>query len=981
MAKRVFDIAKELGVKSKAIIDKCSAEGIPNIQNHMSSISAGLEATVREWFSDSHTSDSGTAVETAAPVDIQQVRVEQKPKTRAAAKRKAIKAGDEASSNDSTDGATTALEEPPTHAHKPASGAPGDAQDSDEHQSLGVTEEQGVPGVESIEIPDEETQPPMAHQATATARRIVPPPAPPAIEPREGSSGLHAPDGHEEGSEAAQGHLAAARRTPPTHATPAPPATTPTIPAKPSFKPRMNIPTRPTQVTRAGPQLDVKTPAKVLGPKVIRVEAPEVIEAPRARRPQTDSTPAGRGQRTGLGVGTRAPLVDDEAGAKRNKRRGADRATGRGRRSGEADLEAPHWSERDLAERESKLSRAEGFMRSRRRDQKIKDQTGGERATSLASTGGAIRIASPISIKELSSATGVKAAEIVKELFLKGITATVNSGIEAEQAQEIMIKYEIELEVVQAPTAQEAVATEFEQRESISMGGRCAVVTILGHVDHGKTSLLDKIRNTNIAAGEAGGITQSTRAFRVPVKLGDNQREVCFFDTPGHQAFTEMRSRGANMTDIVVLVVSAADGVMPQTIESISHAKAAGVPVVVALNKIDLPSVTDSMIQKVLGQLAEQGLNPSEWGGDTDVVRTSATTGKGVQELLETLEYRAELLELKADFQGHARGVVIEAKIVEGRGATANLLVQEGLLQVGDIIVAGRAHGRIRDITDDRGGRIKEAGPSTPVLISGLSELPAAGDKFYIVDTLRKAQDAAEHRRQQDRERELATPKVTLDSMFAHIKDGQAKELRVVVKADVQGSVDVIRTAVEEISTPEVKVRVLHAAAGGVSESDISLAAASGAVVLGFNVIPSSKARRLAEDKKIEIRSYQVIYELLDDMKNAAEGLLAPEIRQEVIGHAEVRKVFKVSRIGAIAGCLVTDGTIERNALIRVTRNDIVVENDRVLEQLKRFKDDARDVRSGQECGMKIAGYDDIKEGDILECYRVVEIRRTLGGA
>ncbi|HBS29931.1 MAG TPA: translation initiation factor IF-2, partial [Phycisphaerales bacterium] len=461
-------------------------------------------------------------------------------------------------------------------------------------------------------------------------------------------------------------------------------------------------------------------------------------------------------------------------------------------------------------------------------------------------------------------------------------------------------------------------------------------------VDHGKTSLLDKIRNTNIAAGEAGGITQSTRAFRVPVHLGDENKAICFLDTPGHQAFSEMRARGANMTDIVVLVVSAADGVMPQTIESINHAKAAKVPVVVALNKIDLPSVTDAQVQKIFARLAEHEISPAEWGGSTEVVRTSAITGQGMQELLETLDYQAQLLELKADFEGPAQGTVIEAKVEEGRGAVANLLVQEGRLKVGDVIVCGRAYGRIRDIIDDRGNRIKEALPSTPVLVSGLSELPDAGDKFFIAKDLREAQSAAELRLQQERERELATPKVTLDSMFAQMKQGDLKELLIVLKADVQGSVDVIRNSVEQISTDEVKVRVLHAAVGGISESDVTLAAASGAVILGFNVIPSGKARGLAEGKKVEIRSYQVIYDIVDDMRSAAEGLLAPELRQDVLGHAEVRAVFKVTRVGAIAGCYVTDGTIERNALIRVTRNGIVIENDRVLEQLKRFKDDAK---------------------------------------
>ncbi len=449
-------------------------------------------------------------------------------------------------------------------------------------------------------------------------------------------------------------------------------------------------------------------------------------------------------------------------------------------------------------------------------------------------------------------------------------------------------------------------------------------------------------------------------------------------EEPKPEAFTAMRSRGASLTDIVVLVIAADDGVMPQSIESINHAKAAKVPIVVALNKIDKAEATDSNIQRILGQLAEHGLNPTEWGGDTEVMRVSAVKGTGITELLETLDYQAQLLELTSDFGGPSNGTVIEAKLEEGRGPTANVLVQNGRLKVGDFIVAGRAFGRVRDIVDDRGERLKEATPAMPVRLSGLDQLPDAGDKFYIVESLKQAQEAAEQRRRRDREAELAQPKVTLDSILAQLKEGEVKELRIVVKADVQGSVDVLRQAIEGVSTDEVKVRVLHSAVGGINESDIILSEASKAVVVGFNVIPSGKARQLAEHKGVEIRTYQVIYDIVDDMKKAAEGLLAPEVRQEILGHAEVRQVFRVTRVGAVAGCYITDGTIERNALIRVTRGDIVIENDRVLEQLKRFKDDVKEVRSGQECGMKIAGYDDIKEGDILECYRKVEVRRSL---
>ena len=916
-AKRVFEIARELGVKSKAVLEKCEAEGVPNMNNHMSSVSAGLEATIREWFSDA--AGAGTAVETTEHVDLEKVR--SAPRKRARAKARTA-----ASTTDATTSETaTAVAEPPT-APAPAP-APATA-----------PEEPTPPDADQGQRPSRDRTAPTATPEPTTPPTTEPPPAEPT--PAE----------------------APMKRTP---------AVT------------MNEPSRPESVTPAGPKLEIKKPATLAGPKVIRIEAPEIIDRPRSRPP---SGP--RGPRPG-GAGVRddsfsgSPSVGGAGGAdtsRRNKRRkGAGGPTGRGvnRPTGGAGAGA-RWREQDLAEREARLSRAGGFLRQRRRDQKVKQRSGGGPALSPAERGGKVQIAAPFTIKDLSAATGVKSSEIIKRLFLEGVMATVNSGIDAEKAQEIMIDYDIELDVTEAKSAEETVQEEFAERDVVDARPRDPVVTILGHVDHGKTSLLDRIRNAHVAEGEAGGITQATSAFRVPVHLGDESKHIVFLDTPGHEAFTAMRARGAKVTDIVVLVVAADDGVMPQTVESINHAKAAGAPLIIALNKIDKPEATDANIQRILGQLAEHGLNPVDWGGDTEVVRTSAVKNEGIETLLETLDLQAQLLELTADFGGPARGTVIESAMLEGMGATANALVQDGLLKVGDFIVAGRAFGRVRGITDDRGQRITEAGPGMPVRVSGLDELPDAGDKFYIVDSLRKAQDAAEQRRQRERELELAQPKVTLETMLTQMKDAETRELRVVIKADVQGSLDVLRKTAEDITTDEVRVRVLHAAVGGVTESDVLLADASEAVIIGFNVIASAKARQLAERKRVQVRLYQVIYDIADDLKRAAEGLLEPDIRQEVLGHAEVRKVFRVSKVGSIAGCYVTDGVIERNALIRVTRDDIIIENDRVLSQLKRFKDDSKEVRSGQECGMKIDGYDDIKEGDILECYRNVEVKRTL---
>ncbi|VAX41067.1 Translation initiation factor 2, partial [hydrothermal vent metagenome] len=669
----------------------------------------------------------------------------------------------------------------------------------------------------------------------------------------------------------------------------------------------------------------------------------------------------GGGPRRGPGGPTRR-----RDGAVPSRRRGA---------SGD-EASSGKFSEQDLAEREAKLQRAGGYLKMRRQQAKRAQQA--DRLATPSDEGGTVRISEPFTIKDLSAATGVKGADIVKKLFMQGTMTTINAGIETSQAQEIMMDWNIELEVVEAKSAEQMVSEQFEKRDMLDERPRGPVVTIMGHVDHGKTSLLDKIRNAKVAEGEAGGITQATSAFRVPVEVGDETKHVVFVDTPGHQAFTEMRSRGANVTDIIVLVVAADDGVMPQTIESINHAKAAGVPLVVALNKSDKPEATESNVQKILGQLAEHELNPTEWGGDTEVIKTSATAGTGIDELLEVLEYQAQLLELKADFGGPARGTVIESQMVEGRGPVANILVQEGQLSVGNFIVAGRAFGRVRDITDDRGKRIKQVSPPTPVQVSGLDQIPDAGDMFYVVDSLKKAQQAAEQRRHRDREQQLATPQVTLSSLFTKMDDFAVKEILIVLKADVQGSLDVLKSEVEGISTDEIRVRVLHSAVGGITESDVILAEASNAIIVGFNVIASSKARTTADQKRVEIRTYDVIYHITEDITKAAEGLLEPELRQEVIGHAEVRQVFRVSKVGMIAGCYVTDGSIERDALIRVTRGDIVVENDRKLSQLKRVKDDAKEVRSGIECGMKIDGYDDIKEGDILECYKNIEVKRTL---
>ncbi|MEQ9096703.1 MAG: translation initiation factor IF-2 [Phycisphaerales bacterium] len=959
MAKRVFEIAKELGVASKAVVQKCRDEGIPesNIKNHMSTVSVGLEATIREWFGGEE-APSATSVETSKRVDLEKVRA--KPRARKVAAKKATASKASKASEASESETSTAVAEPPKRAGRStpaASEQPADDESTPQSESPSTKAdrpEADKPESKPDSKPETKAAPAAEQPAAPAAEQDLPDAA--ATEPERSPAAES--QGADEGTGNGQSAAAEEPKTPPT---PAP----------------KNVPTRPTVVKPAGPMIDQheKTPVKLSGPKIVRVEAPEQVDT----RPRGRGGPRGGGGGGG-GGGFGGPMGPMPPGGDGGGRRGGPSSRRRGRNEPQQGGSGM-WREQDLIEREAKLQQAGGYLRKRRQD--LARGAGQQnRQQSPAQQGGTVKITAPFTIKDLSAATGVKGAEIVKKLFMQGIMAQINSGIEVEKAQEIMMDFDIELEVTAAKSAEEAVAAQFEERTTVDERPRGPIVTILGHVDHGKTSLLDKIRDANVAAGEAGGITQATSAFRVPVHLGDDkereEKQVVFIDTPGHEAFTSMRSRGANVTDIVVLVVAADDGVMPQTIESINHAKAAGVPIVVALNKIDRPQATDAKIQEILGQLAQHELNPVDWGGDVEVIRTSAHTGQGIQELLETLDFQAQLLELKADFGGAARGTVIESQMEPGRGAVMNVLLQEGSLNVGDFIVAGRAFGRVRDMTDDKGQRIREAHPPMPLQVTGIDELPDAGDKFFVASSLKDAQNAAEQRRSREREEQLAQPAMTLDRMFSQMAEAELKEILVVLKADVQGSVDVLKNEIEKVSTDEIKVRVIHAAVGGVTESDVLLAEASKAVIVGFNVIPSGKARKLADSKGVQIRTYDVIYHITEDMQKAAEGMLDPELRQEVLGHAEVRAVFKVSKVGTIAGCYVTDGVVQRDALIRVTRGDIVIENDRKLSQLKRFKDDAKEVRANMECGMKIDGYDDIKEGDILECYKQVEVKRTL---
>ncbi|MEO0475349.1 MAG: translation initiation factor IF-2 [Planctomycetota bacterium] len=774
--------------------------------------------------------------------------------------------------------------------------------------------------------------------------------------------------------------------------TPEAEAAPPQEPEQPAGPPQpagqQNVPDRPDVIKPAGEQLTTPKQVKLKGPKVIRVEKPEPVAPPRPRGPRRDQQPAegevagvtrSRGPARGGGVkrGAGGGEGGGDASGRGNKRRSLSN-----RRGGRNDplLTGPSkMSKADIDEMDARLRGASGFVK-KRRQSFAEPGHKGTAAQSALVTGGKVEIEEPITIKALSSATGIRAAEVVKFLFQKGIMANVNSAIETDLAEEICLERDIELVVKEHETAAQKVEQEFKDREQVDTQPRPPIVTILGHVDHGKTSLLDRIRKADVAAHEDGGITQHVGAYRVTVKGSDDkEKSVVFLDTPGHAAFTSMRARGAQVTDIVVLIVAADDGVMPQTIESINHAKAAEVPVVVAVNKCDLPGFNDNKLQEIYGQLAEHGLNPTAWGGETEVIKTSAETGEGIEELIEILDLQAEVLELTADYGGPARGIVIEAEMQSGRGSVGRVLVQDGTIKVGDFIVSGRAFGRVRDMTNDRGDQVQEAGPATPLEISGLDEIPDAGDKFYITDTLKKAEGVSRQFRDDERAQAQASrTKVTMDNFAATIQAGKTNFLNVLIKADVQGSVETLKKSLEEIGNEEVAVRVIDSGVGGITESNVLLADASDAVIIGFHVSITPAVREIADERHVEVRQYRVIYETIEDVKKALEGMLAPDTSEEEIGRAEVKQVFKIGKLGNIAGCMVSDGTMLKGEKIRVVRDGTVVTENRALETLRRVKDEAKEVRAGTECGIRIAGFEDLKPEDELVCYKVVEVKRTL---
>ncbi len=578
-----------------------------------------------------------------------------------------------------------------------------------------------------------------------------------------------------------------------------------------------------------------------------------------------------------------------------------------------------------------------------------------------------VKIPDEISVGELASRMKKTGAEVVKCLMKNGIMASLSQLIDFDTAAIIAEEMGCKVEQEVVVTIEEKLIDTAEDKEE-DLLPRAPVVVVMGHVDHGKTSLLDYVRNASVASGEAGGITQHIGAYQVQI----NGKPITFLDTPGHEAFTSMRARGAMVTDIAILVVAADDGIMPQTIESINHAKAAGIPVIVAINKMDKPTANPDRIKQ---QLTEHGLVSEEWGGETIICPISAKTGMGIDNLLEMVTLTAEMAELKANPNRAAQGTVVEARLDKGRGPVATLLVQNGTLKQGDIIIAGTAVGRVRAMVDDKGNRLSEAGPSVPVEITGLGEVPGAGNTFNAVADERLARELVEQRKAEEKAKANAPiQKVSLEDLFSQIQAGEMKDLNLIVKADVQGSAEAVKASLEKLTNEEVRVRVIHSGVGAINESDVMLAATSKAIIIGFNVRPDASARENAARNNVDMRMYRVIYDAINEVESAIKGMLAPRFREALLGHAEVRQTYKVSGVGTIAGCYVQDGKILRNCQVRIVRDGIVI-HEGVLASLQRFKDSVKEVNSGYECGMSIEKFNDIKEGDIIECFTMEQIQ------
>ncbi|ADH86560.1 translation initiation factor IF-2 [Desulfurivibrio alkaliphilus] len=908
---RVYELAKEAGLENKVLVARLQEDGY-QVKSHSSTLTEdeAREIRVKLGLLQTETKEKRIQDQGRRTIIRRRKAVVQPPAEEAPAAPE--------SPAESTAPAAEEAEQPAAAPEAPAAPAEGVA------PPVSAAPEAG-PAKASVEAPAAEAAPEVeAEKAPKTAAEEAP-------------------------AAAAEPAPAAAEEPPPAPATEAPAAAAAEAPAA--------EPATPAQAPER------KGLARVIKRAAITI-TPSPEERPRPRKPEKGKKPA---------VAAGEPDFDDAAGKKKGKRfvkftpevdRGPAKKGAAGKRKRKAEVVAEDFDELGLVPAGVRLGRG-GRGGGKRKQQHDKPQFAAETKAIKKR----ITVYETISVGDLAHRMGAKANEVIAKLMGLGVMATVNQAMDFDTAA--LVAAEFGYEVEQGKTEEQTILTLEEEETGGELKPRPPVVTVMGHVDHGKTSILDAIRKSDVAAGEAGGITQHIGAHHVRAPQG----EVVFLDTPGHEAFTEMRSRGAQVTDIVVLVVAADDSVMDQTREAINHARAAEVPILVCINKIDKENADPMRVKR---ELADLGLMSEEWGGDTIYCETSAKKGIGIDTLLDNILLQSEVLELKADPQRHAKGHVIEAQLHKGRGPVATVLVQQGTLRVGDAFVAGQFAGKVRSLINDKGEQVQEAGPSFPVEIQGLSGVPQAGDEFIVVRDDKMAKNVSAERQLKLREKELATDsKISLENLFDRMQEGEVKELMVVLRADVQGTLEAFSSSLEQLSTDNVKVRVLNSGTGTVNESDVLLAAASDALIIGFNVRPNARIQELAKREKVDMRFYDVIYHALEDIKKAMEGLLEPEFIEEVIGTAEVRQTFHVSKVGTIAGCYVTDGKAERNAQVRLLRDGVVVHTGQ-LSSLKRFKDDAKEVASGYECGISLRNYNDIKEGDVLEFFVMKEIQPEL---
>ncbi len=895
---RIYELAKEAGLKSKELADKLIAMGYP-IKSHSSTVDDDMAADIRRKVLGKATADV-----TEKPVGVKKKTTVVRKKTTTVVRRR-------------------------SKAQKEEIARQAEEAELAEEVSLEEAEAAAVETAVPVDVPVDEVEETAEDTAPEVSEGQQPVEEPAAAETDADDGGETAAVAGEEQAEET--------------------AAKPVV--KPVVKPVAEAPKR------------AKGLAKIVGRVEIKVEAKR---PPRPRRPARGLRP-----QAGTPGGPQAPADPNRAGGKGKKKGKRIVAVST---DGAARQKKPGKAARKGRQRMDFRGGGDvEFMRPRKgrrkKDNRRKGKSMPTQVTESKAIKRRIKVFETISVGDLAKRMGIKANEIIGKLMGLGVMATVNQSLDLDTAT--LVATDFGYEVEQGMTEELGIAALQEDEKGGEEQPRFPVVTVMGHVDHGKTSILDAIRKTDVAEGEAGGITQHIGAYHVKAPSGD----ITFVDTPGHAAFTEMRSRGAKVTDIVVLVVAADDGVMDQTKEAIAHSQAAEVPILVAVNKIDKDNADPERVKRELG---DYGLIPEDWGGDTIYCETSAKKGTGIEELLESIQLQTEILELSADPSRKARGTIIEAQLHKGRGPVATVLIQEGTLRAGDYFVAGMFSGKVRSLINDRGEQVSEAGPSMPVEVQGITGVPSAGDEFVVVTDEKMAKSVSGSRLLKARESELASvSKVSLDNLFEKMAEQEVKELRVILRADVQGTLQAFGQAAEKLSTDVIRVRVLHEGTGAVTENDIHLAAASEAIIIGFNIRPSVKVKELAERETVDIRSYDVIYHALEDIEKAMVGMLEPDFVERVIGTAEVRDIFSVPKIGTIAGCAVVDGKMERNADVRVLRDSVVIYTG-VIESLRRFKDDVKEVASGYECGIGVENFNDIKVGDTLEAFVMDEVAATL---